>query len=179
MRRFRSRAIVAALLFAASSSLRAQSADTTTRDLPTVARQIIAAAQYATFITADGTGQPQARTVQPLAPTEDWEVWFATNPRTRKVGQIRANPKVVLHYFDRTTLSYVALIGRAPVITDRATKDAHWDNAWSQFYPDRDSSVALIRVRAASLEVVSTNLKIVGDARTWRPPSVKIRQPTR
>jgi general stress protein 26 len=148
-------------------------------DLPTAARSIIEAATYATFITTDRTGRPQARTVQPMPPTSDWEVWFATNPRTRKVGEIRRDARVAMHYFDKPTLSYVTVLGRAAVITDRATKDAHWNPAWSEFYPDRDTSVVLVRVRVERLEVVSTGKKIVGDARTWRPPSVTVRTPKR
>ena len=147
--------------------------------LQSVAREIITAAKYATFITADRSGQPSARTVQPQLPSDDWDVWFATNPRSRKVGEIRRNPRVVLHYADAATLSYVSVVGRADVITDRATKDAHWDPAWSAFYPDRDSSVALVRVRASRLEVVSINRHIEGDARTWRAPTTTIARPAR
>jgi len=143
------------------------------------ARAIIAAVPYPTFITNGPTGHPQARTVQPLAPDSTWTVWFATNPRTRKVGEVARNPRVALHYFDPATLSYVTLIGRARVVRDRTTKDAHWTPAWDAFYPDRDSSVVLMAVTAERLEVVSTGLKITGDPRTWRPPSVPIARPRR
>jgi len=74
-------------------------------------------------------------------------------------------------------LSYVALIGEARVVRDRATKAAHWDKAWDAFYPDRDSSVVLIEIRAQQLEVVSSTLGIAGDSRTWRPPTVQLAPP--
>jgi general stress protein 26 len=138
------------------------------------ARRIVSAVPYPTFITKDASGQPQARTVQPLQPDSTWTVWFATNPRTRKVGEIVRDARVVLHYFDLTTLSYVSLIGRARVVRDRATKDAHWDARWDAFYPDRDTSVVLIAVKADRLEVVSSTLGISGDAATWRPPVVRL-----
>lgn len=175
----RATAIVALCSAATGSALRAQIAADSTRqtDLPSAARSIIAAAKYAALITTDRLGAPQSRTIQPMAPTADWEIWFATNPRTRKVGEIARDPRVVLHYFDAATLSYASLHGRATVVRDRRTKDAHWDPAWDTFYPDRDSSVALIRVRVQRMEVVSTNLKIVGDPKTWRPPSVTVRPP--
>ena len=138
------------------------------------ARRIIAAVAYPAFITTDATGRPQARTVQPQQPDSAWTVWFATNPRTRKVREIAHDARVVLHYFDQPTLSYVALIGRARVVRDRATKDAHWNTAWNAFYPDRDTSVVLIAVTAERLEIVSTTLGISGDAATWRPPTVRL-----
>ena len=143
------------------------------------ARTIMAAVPYPTFITVGKDGHPQARTIQPLAPDSTWTVWFATNPRTRKVGEVSRNPRVTLHYFDPSTLSYVTLIGRGRVVRDRATKAVHWAPAWDAFYPDRDSSVVLLAVTAERLEIVSTGLKITGDPRTWRPPSVTVRRRNR
>lgn len=143
------------------------------------ARRIIATVPYPTFITTDRTGHPQARTVQPALPDSSWTVWFATNPRTRKVTEIARDPRVVLHYFDARTLSYVSLAGRARVVRDRATKVAHWNAAWTAFYPDRDTSVVLIAVTAERLEVVSSTLGITGDAATWRPPTVRLRPSAR
>ena len=139
--------------------------------LDSVARRIIGAATYATFITVDNAAQPQARTVQPLAPNARWEIWFATNPRTRKVQEIRRNPRVAVHYFDPVTQSYVAISGRARLVRDRATMDAHWDAAWNTFYPDRDSSVVLVAVTPLRVEVVSPSAGVNSDPRTWRPQS--------
>lgn len=131
-------------------------------------------AEYAALITTDANGAPQARTVQPVAPDSEWVVWFATNPRTRKVREIARDNRVVLHYFDRSTLSYVSFIGRATVIADRPTKNAHWNSAWNAFYPDRDTSVVLVRVVPSRLEIVSSTLGITGDAATWRPPTLNV-----
>ena len=149
-------------------------ADTTRPALETFARRIVRSVPYPTFITNDGTGRPQARTVQPQQPDSAWTVWIATNPRTRKVTEVQRDPRVVLHYFDQSTLSYVSLIGRARVVRDRATKAAHWSSAWDSFYPDRDTSVVLIAVEAERLEIVSTTLGISGDAATWRPPTIHV-----
>lgn len=143
--------------------------------LEAAARQIVASVPYPTFITTDANGYPQARTVQPMAPDSGWAVWFATNPRTRKVTEIARRPHVVLHYFDPVTQSYVALSGRARVVRDRATKDAHWNPQWSTFYPDRDTSVVLVVVQAERLEIVSAKLGVEGDKATWRPPTLRLR----
>lgn len=158
----------------AASSASSTAADTARPSLEEHARRIVRAVPYPTFITTDATGRPQARTVQPSAPDSAWTVWFATNPRTRKVTEVRRDARVVLHYFDQGTLSYVSLIGRARVVRDAATKSAHWDPAWTAFYPDRDTSVVLIAVDAERLEVVSSTLGISGDAATWRPSTVGI-----
>jgi hypothetical protein len=57
---------------------------------------IVQKARYCTFITIDQQGQPQARIVDPLAPDAGFTVWIATNPLTRKVEQVRSNPRVTL-----------------------------------------------------------------------------------
>lgn len=172
---------------AAATETRAQTKSTTSEprtlsvaksgviaSLPAVARKVITAAKFATFVTTDSAGHPQARTVQPLSPDSQWVVWMATNPRTRKVGEVQRDPHVALHYFDHVTESYVTLIGNARIVKDRATKDAHWDSAWNSFYPDRDTSVVLIEVRTQRLEVVSPKLGVNSDPATWRPPSMTV-----
>jgi len=140
-------------------------------DLPAAARSIVNAAAYATFVTIDKRGQPQTRTIQPVAPDSDFVVWFATNPRTRKVLQLRTNPRAALHYFDRERLSSVAITGRAYVVTDRATKRAHWNPAWTPFYADQDTSVVLVRVVPDRVELVSTKLGVESDKQSWLPSS--------
>ena len=147
----------------------------TSARIETAARKIVAGAVYATFVTLDNTGRPRTRQVQPQSPDSTWTVWFATNPKTRKVADIARDGRVVLHYFDPKLAGYVSLIGRARVVRDRATKDAHWAPAWSAFYPDRDSSVVLIAVRAERLEVVCVALGIEGDKGTWLPPSLRVK----
>jgi general stress protein 26 len=155
-------------LWLAVSPLGAQVAPAT---LDSIARRIVTAARYATFATIDAAGHPQVRTIQPRAPDAGWAVWFATNPRTRKVADVDRNRRVALHWFDPATESYVAVRGRARVVRDRATKEAHWDAAWNAFYPDRDKDVVLIAVEAERIEVVSPRLGVDSDAATWRPQS--------
>lgn len=139
--------------------------------LDSIARRIVQSARYAAFVTVDGAGRPQARTVQPRAPGPRWDVWIATNPRTRKVAEVTRRPAVVLHYFDPETESYVAVTGRARLVRERAAQDAHWDPAWNGFYPDRDKGVVLIAVDADRIEVVAPRLGVNSDGASWRPQS--------
>jgi general stress protein 26 len=83
---------------------------------------------------------------------------------------------VVLHYFDPASLGYVTLHGRARVVRDSATKAAHWDPAWDAFYPDKARGAVLLAIQGDRLEIVSAQRGIEGDPRTWRPPTVLLRQ---
>jgi general stress protein 26 len=127
-------------------------------------------------VTIGPDGAPQARPVQPRLPDSSWTVWVATNPRTRKVAEIARRPRVVLHYFDPATLGYVTLHARARVVRDSATKAAHWDPAWDAFYPDKARGAVLLALQGDRLEIVSAQWGIEGDPRTWRPPTVLLRQ---
>jgi general stress protein 26 len=134
------------------------------------ARQIMEAARYCALVTTDETGQPQARTVEPFSPDERLVVWFATKPTTRKVAQIRRDPRVALYYFDLASESYVTVIGAARLVTDAAEKERRWSPRWEKFYPDRD--FVLVAVTPERIEVVSNKLGIVPDPGTTAPPAV-------
>lgn len=141
-------------------------------------RQIVAAgwevlqkAGFCSFITIGEDGHPQARVVDPLGPDEDSTIWVATNPRTRKIGQVRRDPRVTLHCFEPATSSYVTILAKATVVTDAAEKARHWKAAWTPFYPGgaKGDAVVLIRLTPSRMEVVSETRGLVPDAKSWLP----------
>jgi len=138
------------------------------------AREIMAAARYCDLVTVAEDGRPQARIVDPFAPEDDFTVWAATRPMTRKVAQIRAHPQATLLWFDRESLSYVTLLGDAELVDDPAEKAARWKPEWAGFYEDenRGDDYLLIRVRPRRIEVVSFGRGIESDPVTWLPTAV-------
>jgi len=138
------------------------------------AREVMAAARYCALITLDSSGRPHARTLDPFPPDEDMVVWLGTNPRSRKVAQIRRNPRVTLYYFDREGQAYVTISGIARLVNDPKEKAKRWKDEWKDFYPDRARDYLLIAVQPERLEVVSVKKGIVGDPGTWKPPSVNV-----
>lgn len=138
------------------------------------ARAIVAAARYATLVTLAEDGRPQARLVDPQPPDDRFTVWVATNPRTRKVAELRRDPRVTLLFANARDGEYVTLHGTATLVTDAAEKARHWSPAWDAFYTGGPSSeaVVLIRVAAQRLEVVSPGRGIDSDPVTWRPFTV-------
>ena len=137
-------------------------------------RDIMAKAHFCTFITIGADGQPQARVVDPLAPDAEFTIWFATNPLTRKVDEIRKNPKVTMSCFDAETSSYITVLGRAMLVTDPAVKQSHWKSDWAPIYPEGATSpdVVLVKITPSRLEIVSESRKMIGDPKTWRPLAI-------
>ncbi|HEX4681096.1 MAG TPA: pyridoxamine 5'-phosphate oxidase family protein [Gemmatimonadaceae bacterium] len=140
------------------------------------AKQIMRMARYATLVTIGDDGQPQARIVDPHAPDPDLTIWIATNPLTRKVHEIRRDPRVTLLYFNAPGAEYVTVIGRAGVVTDTAERIRHWKPAWAPFYKHgpRGDDYLLVRVEPRHLEVVSPGRGINGDAKTWKPTIITV-----
>ena len=138
------------------------------------ATDIIDKARYCTFITIGEDGYPEARMVDPTPPDGEFTIWFATNPLTRKVDQVRRNPQVTLSCFDAGTSSYVTLLGRGSLVTEATEKQGHWKNDWTAIYPNgaKGDDVMLIRITPARLEVVSETRGMIGNPKTWLPVAV-------
>jgi len=140
-----------------------------------LSKEIIDNTYFGTFITIDSDGQPRARVMEPFAPDDDFIIWLATNPKSRKVTQIKANPKVTLHYFDKKKLGYISLMGQAFLVNDKAIKESKWKDGWENFYPNKDKDYLLIKFIPKTLELISIPNKFTGDAVTWKPHQVILR----
>ena len=134
-----------------------------------IARQIMAGARFCTMVTVGELGQPQARVVDPLEPDAALTVYIATNPLSRKVGEIRKDARVTLLYFDPTRSAYVTLIGRAVEVPD-GEKAAHRKKDWDAFFPAaKTDAYTLYRIVPSRVEVMSAKDGLSGDPATWRP----------
>lgn len=137
-----------------------------------VARRIMGAARFCTLVTNGTDGRPQARIVDPLPPGPSMEVYVATNPRSRKVSEIRRDRRVTLLYFDAAAMAYVTLVGDAEPVTGPG-RAGHYKDDWAGFFPrDEPGKWALYRVRPRRLEIVSAGDGLAGDSVTWRPDRV-------
>jgi general stress protein 26 len=173
-----SRAIlyVVMVILAISTAQAQKRASLDRQQLIDAAREIITSARYCALITNDSSGHAQARTVDPFPPDDSFVVWIGTNPRTRKVAEIRRNSHVTLYYFDRDAEAYVTIHGVARLVNDPKEKAKRFKKEWKDFYPNRDKDYLLISVMPVQLEIVSVKQGIVGDRLTWKPPSVTFRK---
>lgn len=150
----------------------AAQADDERSDVLTQARQTIEAARYAALVTIDDDGQPRARTVDPFLPDEDFVVWVATRPVTRKVEQIRGNQSVTLYYFDAERRNYVTIMGTARLVDDATVKRSKRRPEDSdRLYPDFPDDYLLIEITPLWLEGILPGYR--GDKETWQPVSVE------
>jgi general stress protein 26 len=142
--------------------------------LVAAAREIMAAQTYCALVTIDETGRPQVRTMNPFPPEEDMTVWFATNTRSRKVREMRRDPRVALYYSDhKNAIGYVQITGRAVLVEDMQEvlkrKRAYWDQA----FPGLEN-IVLIKVVPERLDVLNYKAGVQADPSTWRTPSIEL-----
>jgi general stress protein 26 len=137
------------------------------------AREIMISSKKCGLITMDENGVPHVRTMDPFKPEDDFTVWLATHPGTRKVQQLKNNPNVVLYYADKNDQGYVTIHGKAELVTDQTEKDKRWKSVWKDFYPDRNENYLLIKIVPQYLEIINYNRGIFGDAKTWQPVRVE------
>lgn len=138
------------------------------------ARDIIKQCYFGTLITLDETGQPRARIMEPFEPNEHFEIWLATNPKSRKVTQIKYNPAATMYYFDKMNMGYVSLMGSAYLVNDNAIKNEKWKDGWERFYKNREKDYLLIHFIPKTLELISIPNGFTGDSINWKPHLVKL-----
>jgi len=97
---------------------------------------------HAYLATSDGD-QPRVRPVSPII-EDDMSVWVTTYGTSRKVKQIRENPKICLAFVEQPDGDKVAtVIGEARVIPDTEEKERVWKLATfdlSQHFPNGPKS---------------------------------------
>lgn len=140
-----------------------------------IAREIIEVSRYCALITVDANGHPQARTMDPFPPDENMIIWLATNPKSRKVREIRNDPRVTLYYADPGGSGYVTIAGIARLVDDPKQKARWWKEGWESFFTDREENYILIRVTPRKLDILSYKHGITGDPVTWRAPSIEFK----
>lgn len=150
----------------------AQNTDSAKTKLKSAAIDMMKSAGFCALISIDQGGKPIARTMDPFAPDSNFVVWFGTNPRSRKVKEIKRNPKVCLYYSNPESTGYVMIQGIAKLVNDPKEKEKRWKPGWSGFYQSRDKDYILIKVTPSRLELINYKLGIIGNPSTWEVPYI-------
>lgn len=144
--------------------------DTLDAKIFNAAREIMDEAETCALVTLDNEGRPRVRTMDPFIPEDDLVIWMGTNPKSRKVRQVKRDPRVTLYFLDNDATGYVMLHGKAELVDDPELKKKFWKKEWNAFYPDKDKGYLLIKVVPEWIEVLSPKRGINNDPNTWQPP---------
>ena len=138
------------------------------------AREIMDETTYCALVTIDSTGQPQIRTMNPFPPNDELITWFATSRTSRKVKEIRDNPRVCVYFADHIAArGYVNITGTAMVIDDKELLLKMKRDYW-QGIPGWENKFVLIKVIPKTLEVINYRHGLNNNPDTFRAPSVSL-----
>ena len=136
------------------------------------AREIMSETSYCGLVTIDASGQPQVRTMNPFPANNEFITWFATSRTSRKVGEIKNNPKVSVYFANHVAAKgYVNITGIAEVIDDKELlvkmKRDYWEGI-----PDWQNIFVLIKIVPKSMEVINYKHGLNNDPKTFKAPSI-------
>ena len=161
------------ILFSAilPSNLYAQSS--VNRDTILVAaREIIKETTYCALVTIDSTGQPQVRTMNPFPVNDEFITWFATSRNSRKVREIKNNPKVCVYYANHMSAKgYVNITGTAEVIYDKELLIKMKRDYWESI-PNWQNIFVLLKIVPKTIDVINYKHGLINDPETLAAPSI-------
>jgi general stress protein 26 len=137
------------------------------------ARDMMELTPYCALITLDASGHPRARTMDAYPVGEDMVIWMGTSTATRKVAEIRNDPRVTVYFAHPEHQGYVTVYGTAALIDSPEEKDKRWKKEFEQYFPEGKKSFILIAVTPQRIEVTDYSKGIMGDQKTWAPPAIE------
>ncbi len=136
------------------------------------AHEIINETTYCGLVTIDSLGQPQIRTMNPFPVKDDFIIWFATSRTSRKVKEIKNNPKVCVYFANHLTAKgYVNINGSASVIDDRELLIKMKRDYWNGIQGWQDRFV-LIKIIPKSIETINYKHILNNDPNTLKAPTI-------
>jgi general stress protein 26 len=108
-----------------------------------VARATMRRKKYC-LLTTVGDGGVSARVLQPFPPGPSLDVWFGTSASSRKVVELRADPRATLAYQDDGKSACVVLAGRIEVVEALEVRRSRFMPTWWAFWPDGPESADFI-----------------------------------
>ncbi len=135
-------------------------------------KDIISQTTYCGLITVDAAGQLQVRTMNPFPVKDDLVIWFATSRDSKKVKEMKENPKVAVYFAKHSTaIGYVNISGKAEVIDDKELLMKMKRDYWESI-PNWQDVFVLIKIVPESLEVINYKYGLNNDPKTSKAPAI-------
>jgi general stress protein 26 len=120
-------------------------------------RETITAAAFCFMISIGENGLPNARLMQPYPPEADLTIWLGASSISRKVQELRKDPRTVLAYQYLEENAYVTMYGRVVLSTDLELRQRYWRESWIDFFPGGPESddYMLIQFKPGRIEAMN------------------------
>jgi len=120
------------------------------------AKKLVRANRSFVLATVDQSDAPRIRWMGAAYMEEPFTLYLATAAASRKMGQIKSNPKSQLMFQNEDFSQVATLTGDSSVVTDTATKQRVWDNmpgAHSYFSGPDDPVFGVVQFECRRVEM--------------------------
>ncbi len=106
------------------------------------------------MLTTDDTTHLRSRPMVASQKEFDGTLYFLTRASSPKAAEVGTKERVNVSYADAHKQNYVSLSGRAHLVRDRATLDAHWSEPARTWFPKgkADPDLAVLQVEIEEAE---------------------------
>jgi general stress protein 26 len=135
------------------------------------ARAMLNKATYCFLITHSTKPWCSARLVQPIIDAENFIIWFGTNPSSRKVQEIQANPHITVAIENTKEDANIVLYGFAEIEHDRQVRQKRWIESWQLFFPKGPlgEDYVVIRFEAQQMELMNFKRNVIPEPFGLKP----------
>jgi general stress protein 26 len=95
--------------------------------------------------SVDGDGYPNIKAMIKVETEGLKTVWFSTNTSSKRISQLKNNPKSCVYFHNEQSFKGLMLVGRIEILTDQISRERLWKDGCEIFYPlgvtDPDYSV--------------------------------------
>ena len=63
------------------------------------------------------------------------KLWFSTNTSSKRLAQIKKNPKVCVYFVDANEFKGLMLIGSIKILQDKSSRQRLWRDGFEKYYP--------------------------------------------
>ena len=106
------------------------------------------------MLTTEDEGHLRARPMVAAQKEFDGNLWFFTRASSHKVDEVQEDSRVGVTYAEPSKQHYVSLSGRARLVRDKGTIEAHWSEAMRTWFPKGtdDPEIAILKVEVEMAE---------------------------
>ena len=106
------------------------------------------------MMTTEDEGHLRARPMASAQKEFDGNLWFFTRASAHKVDEVGEDPRVGVTYAEPSKQHYVSLSGRARLVRDKGTIEAHWSEPMRTWFPKGtdDPDIAILKVEVEMAE---------------------------
>ena len=112
--------------------------------------ELVANSPIAMLGTNGGDGYPNIKAMIKMESEGLKTIWFSTNTSSKRVQQLRDNPKASVYFVDMDNWMGLMLLGEVEMLSDLESRQKLWREGYEMYYPSgvTDPDYAVLRFTA-------------------------------